>query len=160
MSILASIIGGVSKLAIRKSWLLQAELSRNRNGGCVKKASVSDDNKLISSEAAASIDATDEKLDILCLRDDQEPRLIDKNSTFAPYCLRYSGMFGMSVLNPVCNVIALNYETPSIHAPLAGLTLVWVILGSPLVNNEQPSSQQIVACCLIFCGEEIGRAHV
>jgi drug/metabolite transporter (DMT)-like permease len=49
----------------------------------------------------------------------------------------------------------MNYASPSILAPFSGLTLVWVILGSPLVNNEKPSSQQVLACCLIISGEVI-----
>jgi len=49
----------------------------------------------------------------------------------------------------------MNYASPSILAPFSGLTLVWVICFSPLVNNEQPSSRQLWACCLIIVGEVI-----
>ena len=49
----------------------------------------------------------------------------------------------------------MNYASPSILAPFSGLTLVWVILFSPLVNNEKPSSRQVLACCFIISGEVI-----
>ena len=42
--------------------------------------------------------------------------------------LRYSGMFGMTVLNPLFCVLAMNYASPSILAPFSGLTKVWIIL--------------------------------
>jgi len=61
----------------------------------------------------------------------------------------------MSVLNPICCVLSMNYASPSILAPFSGLTLVWVICFSPLVNNEQPSSRQLWACCLIIVGEVV-----
>jgi len=148
LSILASMIGGVSKLAIRKSWLLQAEA--NRGCDAFGKRSLSDEKLIVASgeHATTPRDATTTNRE-----PDRLAGFVSTRSKFAPYCLRYAGMFGMSVLNPVCNVVALNYETPSIHAPLAGLTLVWVILGSPLVNNEKPTNRQMVACCFIFVGE-------
>mmetsp|Transcript_16175 Transcript_16175/g.44783 ORF Transcript_16175/g.44783 Transcript_16175/m.44783 type:complete len:382 (+) Transcript_16175:329-1474(+) len=144
LSILASIIGGASKLAIRKSWLLQAESSETNENS---------DNLL---RHDARHDAT---IANTTPRDDGEQRSVDQDeqtiNDWLPYCLRYSGMFGMSVLNPICCVLAMNYASPSILAPFSGLTLVWVILGSPLINSEQPSSQQVLACCLIILGEVI-----
>jgi len=147
LSILASVIGGISKLAIRKSWLLQSGTNRDRRG------SLSVANNLLRTEEPDDI--TNEN----CVLRENEEQLLDeeqeRNSQLLPYGLRYSGMFGMSVLNPICCVLAMNYASPSILAPFSGLTLVWVILGSPLVNNEKPSSQQILACCLIISGEVI-----
>jgi len=139
LSILASIIGGVSKLAIRKSWLLEARTNSNAAG--------SDDN-LLDSEG---LDDEIEDENVGSGGGDEQRT----NANFLPRCIRYSGMFGMSVLNPICCVLAMNYASPSILAPFSGLTLVWVILFSPLVNNETPSSRQILACCLIICGEVI-----
>lgn len=70
-------------------------------------------------------------------------------------CLRLSGMFGMTVLNPLCCVLAMNYASPSILAPFSGLTLVWIILFSEYLIGERPMTIQIVAAGLIICGETI-----
>jgi len=69
--------------------------------------------------------------------------------------IRYCGMVGMAVLNPICCVWAMNYASPSILAPFSGLTLVWVILLSPAVVQETPSCQAQIACGLIIAGEVI-----
>lgn len=151
LSIVASIIGGISKLAIRKSWLMQAGTDSGRRVRSEQELFSADDN-LLPTEGSDYIAAED------FISRDGEEQLFDehrKNSSFVPYAIRYSGMFGMSVLNPICCVLAMNYASPSILAPFSGLTLVWVILFSPIVNNEKPSSRQILACCLIICGEII-----
>jgi drug/metabolite transporter (DMT)-like permease len=70
-------------------------------------------------------------------------------------CLRLSGMFGMTVLNPLCCVLAMNYASPSILAPFSGLTLVWIIVFSESLIGERPMTIQIVAAGLIICGETI-----
>jgi len=151
LSILASVIGGISKLAIRKSWLLQAKRNHNRRVG-YEQASFSEDSNLL--HIAAENDIANEDLEAR----DGEEQMSDqqrKISKVLPYCLRYSGMFGMSVLNPICCVLAMNYASPSILAPFSGLTLVWVIIGSPLINNEIPSNRQMLACFLIISGEVV-----
>ena len=135
LSILASIIGGVSKLAIRKSWLMQARTDLSHIDPSNHTAGSADHNLL-----------SDEGPDAVVSRNDEE-RLLDETEhlsrpSFVPYAIRYSGMFGMSVLNPLCCVLAMNYASPSILAPFSGLTLVWIILFSPMVNNEKPSSRQ------------------
>lgn len=61
----------------------------------------------------------------------------------------------MTVLNPVCSVFAMNYASPSILAPLGGLTLVWVILFSGMMLGEYPSSSEMIAATLIMVGEVI-----
>jgi drug/metabolite transporter (DMT)-like permease len=204
LSILASIVGGVSKLAIRKSWLLQydnqtiTQQNRPRRGRmtCYDSANQNhhNHNRLLSDERFATISSTtieanshtgnDNNVsqplqeDLLvavrrhiehgdafvrfsrfccCLHriDHQDDVSMESVSTWFPYCLRYAGMLGMSVLNPICCVLAMNYASPSILAPFSGLTLCWVILGSPCVNNEKPSSQQILACALIIAGEVV-----
>ena len=80
LSIAASIIGGASKLAIRKSWLLEVESNHGQRA---------DENPLRSEEI--------EREQIF----DGRPNNLD----FFPRLLRYSGMFGMSVLNPICCVL-------------------------------------------------------
>jgi len=70
-------------------------------------------------------------------------------------CLRLSGMLGMTVLNPLCCVLAMNYASPSILAPFSGLTLVWIIVFSEALIDERPKTVQILAAGLIICGETI-----
>ena len=152
-SILASLIGGGSKLAIRKSWLMQARTNRRHSFRSDDSATSADQNLLVDEGPDGE---TNENI---ASRND-EARLLDENEhlqnpSFVPYAIRYSGMFGMSVLNPLCCVLAMNYASPSILAPFSGLTLVWIILFSPMVNDEKPSSRQILSCCLIICGEVI-----
>ena len=81
----------------------------------------------------------------------------NKQSVLSPkqtsWLLYLSGMIGMSILNPVCCVLAMKYANPSILAPFSGLTLVWVVLFSGYVVNEHPGKSQKVACALIVCGE-------
>ncbi|KAL3922957.1 MAG: hypothetical protein SGILL_001928 [Bacillariaceae sp.] len=157
LSILASLVGGASKLAIRKSWLLQEENTRSDDEG-------SANNDLLEGEEETGRRRQNvaDNDDALSFQDEQLDELGSSSchSTFCSpttwfLCLRYSGMFGMSVLNPICCVLAMNYASPSILAPFSGLTLCWVILGSNLVNNEQPSRQQILASSLIIAGEVI-----
>jgi len=69
--------------------------------------------------------------------------------------LRYSGMFGMTVLNPICCVWAMQYASPSILAPFSGLTLVWIVLFSEYIIGERPQYMQIVAAGWIIAGEII-----
>ena len=69
--------------------------------------------------------------------------------------LRTCGMVGMTVLNPLCGILAMNYASPSILAPFSGLTLVWiVVLAGPLLN-EPPSVTQIRAASMILLGEVV-----
>lgn len=171
LSIIASIIGGASKLSIRKSWLIQAEAANQytyheeeegslstSNDDLLSNDNTTDEpdnpiiddnnnNEQIITPPAQAADATDQ--------DEQQQQRRRRPSPVWCYFLRGCGMFGMSVLNPICCVLAMNYASPSILAPFSGLTLVWVILFSPLVNNEQPSSRQILACCFIIAGEVI-----
>ena len=69
--------------------------------------------------------------------------------------LRVFGMIGMTLLNPLCSVLAMNYASPSILAPFSGMTLVWIVLFSQPLLGEPPSLLQIVAASLIILGEVI-----
>jgi hypothetical protein len=190
LSIVASIIGGISKLAIRKSWLLQHQHRREeeRNPNDDEAGNDNDDQQrqqadrhhdLLSDPSSglgSTIDDDDPTLPLQerrtnnrcgpCCTTAVSSSSLTSPSIFCcdydcsksqwfPYVLRYTGMVGMSVLNPICCVLAMNYASPSILAPFSGLTLCWVILGSPCVNNEQPSKQQILACTFIIAGEVI-----
>jgi drug/metabolite transporter (DMT)-like permease len=211
LSVLASIVGGVSKLAIRKSWLLQHAQEREqqevneRNHTSIDDGEVLDTrydllseghhpinnnnnnnnnkNNTDDAERSSTLESTEEDEDLArplhektcgicgpCCTTTTSPlstSSLESSSLFHccscsctkslwfPYILRYTGMVGMSVLNPIFCVLAMNYASPSILAPFSGLTLCWVILCSPCVNNEQPSTQQILACALIIAGEVI-----
>lgn len=72
-----------------------------------------------------------------------------------PIALRFSGMIGMTFLNPAFCLLAMNYATPSILAPFSGLTLVWVIVFSQPLIGEKPNLSQIIASSFIVCGEVI-----
>jgi drug/metabolite transporter (DMT)-like permease len=69
--------------------------------------------------------------------------------------LRYCGMLGMTVFNPICCVLAMQYASPSILAPFSGLTLVWIVLFSEFSIGERPQYRQIVAAGYIVAGEVI-----
>lgn len=64
-------------------------------------------------------------------------------------------MVGMVVINPVCGVMAMNYAEPSLIAPFAGLTLVWVVVFSKKMTGEEPTGWQKLAAGLIVAGEVI-----
>ena len=146
LSVLASVAGGASKLAIRKSWLIEASCENDASttvqltGGCAACR------QTICLDGPCTHPCDDQT-------DDDELEA-QRQRCFA-YFLRCSGMFGMSVLNPICCVLAMNYASPSILAPFSGLTLVWVILFSYPVVGEQPSKSQIVAAGFIIVGEVI-----
>ena len=72
-----------------------------------------------------------------------------------PQFLRLCGMCGMTFLNPILCVLAMNYASPSILAPFSGLTLVWVIVLSRPLIGESPTMSQKVASSLIVMGEVI-----
>jgi hypothetical protein len=69
--------------------------------------------------------------------------------------LRGSGMIGMTLLNPLACVLAMNYASPSILSPFSGLTLVWIVLLSNPMIGEQPTVPQVMAACLIIFGEVV-----
>jgi drug/metabolite transporter (DMT)-like permease len=185
LSVIATIIGGASKLAIRKSWLLMnnvpeeeewissmvnesASQSQSQSDcteghrrphhamyvGGQQNASeeLSNSNNQNPNEGhllGADEDANDNS-------NDDELVLSTKPSTMmAAYCLRFSGMMGMTIWNPLCGVLAMNYASPSITAPFSGLTLVWIVIFSDMLIGERPSCMQIIAASLIVLGEVV-----
>ena len=153
-SVLASLIGGASKLSIRKSWLIDAR----REGSCVESSEVNayqnqsdDDNNSIENEgyntlAPLEVASLNPGTEDFSLSDDCRRRHLS-------WLLYVSGMIGMSLLNPLCCILAMQYANPSILAPFSGLTLVWIILFSGVVVGEYPGWSQKVACVLIVTGE-------
>jgi hypothetical protein len=155
LSILASLIGGASKLAIRKSWLIVVENDDEDDDQDEPEPENGFHDETSPPQAlsldTASVTSSEENYPVYTQGQDDSRRW----KWWAPLVLRYSGMLGMSVLNPVCCVLAMNYASPSILAPFSGLTLVWVILLAQAVVGEKPSSAQVTACCLIIVGEVI-----
>lgn len=167
LSIFVSFITGASKLAIRKSWLIQheqeaaeAELNPGPVLGCEQGTEVTSTAYLLSDEMYESSELShdedsDEDSDAKSCFDfmlqDNKYQCFKLN----PRALRYAGMFGMTVLNPLCSVFAMNYASPSILAPFSGLALVWVILGAGVYLGEPPSKAQILATLLIVIGEVV-----
>lgn len=112
LSVLASMFGGASKLAIRKSFLMEE-----------------------------------------ALKSEVEQWQYANQTRRTAFWLRISAMFGMTVLNPLCGVLAMKFSSPSIVAPFSGLTLVWIVIFSDTLIGERPSFMQLVAASLIVLGE-------
>ena len=163
LSVLASILGAASKLAIRKSWLLQKSMLMARiveqDEMVVDDTASSDglqillsDQRLSSSQGSSVLDlassssssgTTATRLTTCCTLP----------SLWPAYGLRFGGMMGMTIFNPLCCVLAMNYASPSILAPFSGLTLVWIIALSDTMIQERASSKQMAAAALIILGE-------
>jgi len=168
-SLLASVIGASSKLAIRKSWLLEAHVEERPQGNFTPPCNPSfrDEPNTEVGQDALAFEPPDDDRDSVDRLDmiPGERRLSHLSfdgihTTTQPglskaFTLRAMGMLGMTVFNPLCSVIAMNYASPSILAPFSGLTLVWIILFSPMVVHEQPSCRQVVACMFILVGEVV-----
>lgn len=166
LSVLASIVGAASKLAIRKSWLLQKAILSTiaaEAGDAARTDERLEENRPTESSIVREEDASrNERMSA----DRWERRLQNFTTTslweransihlWPAYALRFGGMMGMSIFNPLCGVIAMNYASPSILAPFSGLTLVWIIVLSDSLIQEPASRQQIAAATLIVTGEII-----
>jgi hypothetical protein len=146
-SVIASIIGGASKLAIRKSWLMGA----NANQSSLVGNNREEDELELETMAHRHISPSSiEEDDLIAQEIDGSS---SKRTEMVAYSLRMSGMIGMTFLNPLFCVLAMNYASPSILAPFSGLTLVWIILFSKALIGEIPRRQQIVAAGLVIMGE-------
>ena len=182
-SILASIIGGASKLSIRKSWLITAELkhraeleSRDSDVNVLDSLKQSNDVRGSSSERLAPLEVsassrTESVHESIANEDDdqyyffnplREPtpmmsieRTAYRHQKKISWLLYVCGMIGMTFLNPMFCVLAMKYANPSILAPFSGLTLVWVVLFSGHVIEEPASSRQKVACAMIIVGQVV-----
>lgn len=173
---LASVIGGASKLAIRKSWLLSEETSSSPHGGAATTTVAGEGGGRIPGgdvsstvvesfsieslpSAAATTETTPRSSAARSHRRHHRRTSVNGNGNSTrkcfEYALRWSGMFGMSVLNPACCVLAMNYASPSVLAPFSGLTLVCVVVCSYPVLGEKPSRSQVVAASLIVAGEVV-----
>ncbi|GKY98250.1 hypothetical protein MPSEU_000782700 [Mayamaea pseudoterrestris] len=159
LSVLASILGAASKMAIRKSWLLQESINERTTLEATEYYRVVDE--VIEEEVAvgpvrrrislggSSTQSSSFEYAIVASES------LDKRRLWPAYALRFGGMAGMSIFNPLCCVVAMNYASPSILAPFSGLTLVWIIVLSDALIHEKASFRQRVAAALIILGEII-----
>jgi hypothetical protein len=196
LSILASIIGGASKLAIRKSWLLEQQQQQqqqqqlllphsrqatpltsfvdtsavdrpnaNSTVGVAAGGTGTQYREIVSDEAVDVRHDSFDRNKTLLEREDENHNDSNSNNiqedrqhyytTMIPMVLRTLGMIGMTSLNPLCSVLAMNYASPSILAPFSGLTLVWIVLFSQVLVGEQPTLRQVIAAGLIVIGEVV-----
>jgi hypothetical protein len=157
-SVAASIIGGASKLAIRKSWLLE-EVEEERvlrgNSGALDDEIDDDHNNYQQQQGPVAVVNQNHHHHPTGSTTTTDRRRPHFRTTFWSLVWRSTGMFGMTILNPLCSVIAMNYASPSITAPFSGLTLVWIVLFSDCLIGEKPSMVQMVAAALIVLGETI-----
>jgi hypothetical protein len=152
LSIMASLVGGASKLAIRKSWLITHANPIEPELVPIEPP-IGETWTLDTNSSSSNEDGSGGNHPVATSGDELMQER--KRRRRLARALRYSGMIGMSVLNPICCVLAMKYASPSILAPFSGLTMVWVILFSKLVVGEEPSKLQKVASCLIVAGEVI-----
>jgi EamA-like transporter family len=157
LSVLASIIGGASKLAIRKSWLMEEQARSSDTNGYVYSDIVGEAEAIHSEHLHPSDGIFAPSADTSPTHESsfQRPHLFTAAHRRLPVTLRVMGMVGMTLLNPLCSVLAMNYASPSILAPFSGMTLVWIVLFSQPVLGERPSLLQVVAAALIILGEVI-----
>ena len=143
-SIIASIVGGASKLAIRKSWLMIEGIPESHPGRypITTEMTTADDDGI---QLPNPLEYSHEK------QEENHHRKIH----FIAISLRMIGMIGMTFINPFFCILAMNYASPSVLAPFSGLTLVWVILLSEFLIGEKPQKKQIAAAALIILGEVI-----
>ena len=122
LSVLASLIGCASKLCIRKSWLIEETFPLNLESPNDESRSSSQDTVI---RTGGSIRESDS---VVGSNSYSNGDGVLRRRKILAYGLRVSGMIGMSVLNPICCVLAMNYASPSILAPFSGLTLVWIVV--------------------------------
>lgn len=180
-SIAASVVGGASKLAIRKSWLMvknsrtevdayaspETEYDHSDEAASPSSPYKLDEDKgvelnspLHKRDSKGNLEENEEGEQFIDQDNEQLTMIKDENKKvlsveLVARALRYSGMLGMSVLNPLFCVLAMNYASPSILAPFSGLTLVWIILFSESLISEKPQKKQIIAAALIITGQII-----
>lgn len=163
LSVMASMIGGASKLAIRKSWLIELEaadgIGLDSSHEAPEQDAWSDNEMRADSSMHYSELADDEGSSNGSLNGDgvtpPEEETVSTRLWTVAYALRLSGMIGMTFLNPLCCVLAMNYASPSILAPFSGLTLVWIVLLSNPLIGERPTAAQVLAAALIVAGEVV-----
>ena len=116
---------GLSKLAIRKSWLLEYQLQDKHRGPGDHDQGNSNSNGTPKNPSVMAAAAR----------------------------LRYAALFFMTFLNPALDIGAMAFCSPSILAPFSGVSLAWVVLLSNRLVGEQPERPRVVGACLIMLGE-------
>jgi hypothetical protein len=133
LSVLASIIGGASKLAIRKSWLMDPQ-QHHPEPSSISETSIdvvgamagnTNNNNNNNNNGSDNLIRYSQIANHVAESDSHQPIQDDhysagnyrqdgvRTNRFIPILLRISGMIGMTTLNPLCSVLAMNYASPS-----------------------------------------------
>jgi len=133
---------GLSKLTIRKSWLLERAITK-------QSSSCGNDDDYH--------DAGDEEEEVVTNADGTIQQSITKNNNlptfWTPARMRYAALLFMSFFNPILDIGAFAFCSPSILAPFSGVSLAWVVLLSKRLVGEQPEPPRVVGAVLIMAGE-------
>jgi hypothetical protein len=144
LSVLASLVGGYSKLLLRKSWNITKDEKQAR-------MDLLQHNKTNTEEEEGGGEEGGKQLDSKAAIARQDSTL--KKQASRGLRLRFIGLLGMTIINPALGIIAMAFANPSILAPFSGLTLVWIVVGSKRMTGEKPNRKQIVAAAFIVLGE-------
>ena len=161
-TIAASVVGAASNLCIRYSYLQQRRQPHDASiddttarrhffiqfGSAATTQPDSSNGDEVDVELTASSSNSTEESDDLRIT-------ADNTKINQPLFLRTIGILGISVLNPILNITALHYASPSILSPLGGLSLVFmVLLSEPMIGESaSSSSMQLGGAALIVAGE-------
>jgi drug/metabolite transporter (DMT)-like permease len=147
---------GLSKLAVRKSWLM--EHPSNNGGRSNTKQPSSDGESSVGTAKTLPEDTDSDSLDshdaatttsttrMMMPREDEAQRK-------AAFRLRAYGVFFMSVVNPFIDIGAYAFASPSILSPFAGVSMAWVVLLSRPLIGETPEPIRVVGACFVMLGE-------
>mmetsp|Transcript_18424 Transcript_18424/g.25350 ORF Transcript_18424/g.25350 Transcript_18424/m.25350 type:complete len:405 (-) Transcript_18424:50-1264(-) len=166
-SMVASLIGALSKLCIRKSYTIL-------EGNVVNPIPPCDETAKLSCEHTEDEESTDyddssqeniETVQLFSTNKEKQSNIMEFSSTndesqwmrkCRAFTIRAAGVFGMTVLGPSCNIYALQFASPSILCPIgSGLALVWIVLLSDRAIGEKPRPLQVLAVGLIVIGEAV-----
>jgi len=163
-SILASLIGAISKLCLRKSYTilgadLVAPIPLNDETAHLYDHAEKDEESTAYDDSSEDDVESDQPHSIAERWEIRE--FASKEDSvwwrkFRAFTIRAVGVFGMTVLGPSCNVYALQFASPGILCPIgSGLALVWIVLFSDRAIGEKPRPVQVLAVGLIVLGEAI-----
>lgn len=151
---------GLSKLAIRKSWTMVEHLEEDDDISSSDQPTTRE-RKLSSNDYDINNDDAfqDEYLrggqrHTSNEEDDNEQQAI-ANATLRrrAITIRTYALLQMTVINPVLDIVAMYFCSPSIFAPFSGVALAWVVLLSAPLLNEYPEPIRIFGACLIVGGQ-------
>ena len=87
--------------------------------------------------------------------EEKKKTLRSSRSITTAFRIRIAALFFMTFLNPVFDIAAMRYASPSILAPFSGVSLAWVVLLSKRLVGEQPEPVRVLAAILIMLGQAL-----